>query len=133
MTVAGAGGVVFDGSGNVLLLRHRNGTWVFPKGHIEEEEAPLTTALREIREEAGLEAHCSDPNTTFTTEYVNAHGERRRITWFLMEARSGTFRKSEDLFPEGGFREPAEALNLLTFPQDRELLQEILGHQGRAP
>src|SRR5680860_767344 len=29
----GAGGVVFDDRGRVLVLRHAGGNWVFPKGH----------------------------------------------------------------------------------------------------
>ena len=35
----GAGGVVFNSKGEVLLLRDRMGFWVFPKGHPEEGEA----------------------------------------------------------------------------------------------
>jgi 8-oxo-dGTP pyrophosphatase MutT (NUDIX family) len=33
--VEGAGGVVINDAGAVLLIRHLNGSWVFPKGHIE--------------------------------------------------------------------------------------------------
>lgn len=131
MTVPGAGGVVFDDSGNVLLLRHVNGPWVFPKGHIEEGEEPLQTALREVREEAGLEAACPDPAARFRTEYVNGRNEERRIDWFIMEAGSGTFRKSEDTFPDGGFMPPQEALRLLSFEEDRTLLSEVLEHRGQ--
>ena len=52
--VEGAGGVVFNGQGLVLLLGHRNGTWVFPKGHLDPGETELEAALREVEEEAGV-------------------------------------------------------------------------------
>jgi 8-oxo-dGTP pyrophosphatase MutT (NUDIX family) len=41
----GAGGVVFRPDGAVLLLRHQEGTWVFPKGHIEQLTPPPTGCL----------------------------------------------------------------------------------------
>ena len=40
----------------ILLIRHKNGGhWAFPKGHVEKKETEEDTALREIREETGLE------------------------------------------------------------------------------
>lgn len=40
-----------------LLLHHRKlGIWVPPGGHIEPNELPHVAALREVREETGLEA-----------------------------------------------------------------------------
>lgn len=49
------GYVVRDGK--TLLLRHKKlGLWLPPGGHIDENELPCDAALREIREETGLEA-----------------------------------------------------------------------------
>jgi len=43
--------------GRVLFLEHKKlGTWLPPGGHIEKNELPHETALREIAEETGLEA-----------------------------------------------------------------------------
>lgn len=58
-----AGGVVFrvataaDGSAGAhfLLIRDSYRNWGFPKGHLEDGEAPATAALREVREETGLD------------------------------------------------------------------------------
>jgi len=128
--VRGAGGVVFNGDGNVLLIRHLSGSWVFPKGHIEPGEAPLDTALREIEEEAGVRALCDDAEETFTTSYHNLRGELRRITWFRMrtEAREPVLR--ERLFPDGAFVPPREALERLSFHEDRNLLERLLTAHG---
>ena len=52
-----AGGVVFrmdDGRPLVLLIRDSYQNWGFPKGHIEDGEAPEAAALREVSEETGL-------------------------------------------------------------------------------
>ena len=126
MTVAGAGGVVFDEEGRVLLLRRLGGSWVFPKGHIDPGEDALQTAVREIAEEAGVHVVVNDPETQFQTHYVNDRGEERTITWFIADAKEQAFQPSESLFPEGGFKPVEEALELLTWPEDRKLLEEVL-------
>lgn len=55
-----AGGVVYqerEGEMWVALVATREGeVWGLPKGLMEKGETPLQTALREVREEAGLEA-----------------------------------------------------------------------------
>ena len=37
-----------------LLVKHTKGHWAFAKGHVEENETEEETALREIKEETGL-------------------------------------------------------------------------------
>ncbi len=53
-----AGGVVYrvhDGEPMFLLIRDSYQNWGFPKGHLETDEPPAAAALREVREETGLD------------------------------------------------------------------------------
>lgn len=54
-----AGGVVYRRAGGVayfLLIRDPYENWGLPKGHVERGEVAEETALREVREETGIDA-----------------------------------------------------------------------------
>ncbi len=58
--VVSAGGIVVRDAFNsreILLVRMARGSWSFPKGRVERGETPEAAAEREVREEAGVDAH----------------------------------------------------------------------------
>lgn len=124
--VEGAGGVVVNQAGLVLMIRHKNGTWVFPKGHVEPGESKAEAAVREVEEEAGVEASLIDPRQTWQTQYVNPRREGRRITWYLLRTEAVETVMREAIFPTGGFFPPDDALRMLAFDEDRQLLRHVL-------
>jgi 8-oxo-dGTP pyrophosphatase MutT (NUDIX family) len=82
-----AGGVVVrrdEGGAKFLLVtaRRQPGQWVFPKGHIEPGETPEQAAIREVQEEAGVEARIGPP--IGATEYKTARGVIR-AQFYLMD------------------------------------------------
>jgi bis(5'-nucleosidyl)-tetraphosphatase len=40
---------------SILIVQHRSGAWLFPKGKAEDNESPHETASRELKEETGLD------------------------------------------------------------------------------
>lgn len=90
---------------------------MLPKGHIEPGETAEEAAVREVREESGVEASIIEPLGDMT---LSVGSERQRIRFFLMEAGGGEG-------PAEGRRvlwlRPAEASGQLSFPESRELLR----------
>ncbi|HGY08890.1 MAG TPA: NUDIX hydrolase [Oceanithermus profundus] len=120
--VPGAGGLVFNARGEVLLIRDKNGYWVFPKGHVEAGETPQETATREVREETGVRAEVDFE--IGTTRYTNDRGVMREVRWYRMRGEGPI--ALEPGLTGAGFFEPAEARARLAFPEDVRLLDEAL-------
>jgi 8-oxo-dGTP pyrophosphatase MutT (NUDIX family) len=116
-----AGAVVYrrgDDGFRVLLVRARKNPtdWIFPKGHIEDDETAAEAAVREAEEEAGVTGRVVAalwPALTF-----ESGGRQLRVQYFLIEF-TGTLESKEQReiawLPPSGAREqlthaPAQAL-----------------------
>ncbi|MFC7677752.1 NUDIX hydrolase [Paenibacillus sp. GCM10028914] len=53
--IVATGGFVEDGQGNVLLVKTRDGGWVYPGGQVEVGENLIDGLIREIKEESGID------------------------------------------------------------------------------
>ncbi len=67
-------GVLRDGAGRVLLTerlpgKHLAGTWEFPGGKCEVDEAPHDALVRDLHEELGIAIEASDPILSLTHAY----------------------------------------------------------------
>ena len=65
--------VFYEENGKVyfLVLQQVQGHWSFPKGHAEEGESKLETALRELKEETGIDkVELISNNVMINEEYV---------------------------------------------------------------
>jgi 8-oxo-dGTP pyrophosphatase MutT (NUDIX family) len=119
-----AGGIVFrrQRAGlSILLVRAKRdpSKWIFPKGHIEPGESPRQTAVRETREEAGVDGRA-----------IGAIGEPEEFEWDDQVFRVQYFviRMISETSQTDG-REKAwfpfdEAMDRVSFRSARKLLRE---------
>ena len=120
--IVGAGGVVFDPNGRVLLIAYpesRSGGWSFPKGHIDPGETPEVAAVREVLEEGGV--HAQIVGSLEPTKYVNPRGVSREIFWFAM--RTSDLQVTPEPGFQAGFFSPEKAMKLLSHAENRNLLE----------
>lgn len=120
-----AGGVVFF-EDKVFLLRNEKDEWVLPKGVIRNGDLSYEVALRRVKEEAGVTAQIISTagNTNYEFFSVTRHKPVcNKITWYIMKSLNGQYKvNKEENFTDGGFYDIDEALSMITYSQDKALV-----------
>jgi len=107
----------------LLVYRSDRNDWTFPKGKIDPGETLRRCALREVREETGIECRTLDYAGVVT--YRSGRRQRKAVAYWLMRIESGTFEPNDEVDAIGWF-DPLSARAALTYSRDRELLDRIL-------
>ena len=105
-----------------------------PKGTIDEGEKPAQTAVREVREETGLEAQLISKLADIKYYYVRNWGDHARVfkivSFYLLQYRSG---RLGDISPDMRIEVQRaywlplqEAPSGLSYPGEREVAQRAL-------
>ena len=126
-----AGGVVYREENDELLFalcgRKRTGTWNLPKGTPDAGETIAQTALREVREETGLEVQIEGElgaiEYWFTREQQTFH---KRVHFFLMGERGGSVDDHDPEFDVVEWFSGAQALRSLTFETESNVLRRAI-------
>ena len=97
-----AGGIVFrEDNGQVVVLVTQSSAhdgWIFPKGHLEHGETSSDAALREVKEETGVDARILERVGTISYGFrVRGRQIAKTALFYLMEYVGG---KTSDESPE---------------------------------
>jgi ADP-ribose pyrophosphatase YjhB (NUDIX family) len=121
-----AGGVVFL-KDKVFVLQNEKGEWVLPKGVIKNGELASDVAITRVKAEAGVDAKIIAPAGETRYEFFSVSRRApisNRIDWFIMEAENETFAiNKEEGFMDGGFYSIDEAIERITYSQDKSLVR----------
>lgn len=122
------GGLVWrsgaEGPELVLVRRRRYGDeWSLPKGKLDPGESWEEAALREVREETGIEAEVS----SFAGGQVyQVKGAPKVVLYWHMRWQRDTGQPDPDEVTALRWTSPQDALEALTYPTERELLRTAL-------
>ena len=128
-----AGGVAFRRARTrvevVLICVGARRRWQLPKGIVDEGESPELTAVREVREEGGIDAELVAPLETVEYWYQALdRGERVRfhkfVHFFLLEYRGGDPADHDHEVIEARWVPLADAGGMLAFPNERAVLRK---------
>ncbi len=130
-----AGGVAYretDGRIEIaIILTNPERRWQLPKGMIDAGETTEQAALREVREEAGVETDLIGPLEK--TEYwfsADRDGTRTRfhkfVHWFLMRYRSGNVEDHDHEVFEARWAAVEDALEMLVFKNERDVVTKAV-------
>ena len=84
--IEAAGGLVFNDNNKILLI-FRNGKWDLPKGKLEKGEQIEECAIREVKEECGINELQIEKKLIETYHTYNLNGIKilKKTYWFLMK------------------------------------------------
>ncbi|MFL5768601.1 MAG: NUDIX hydrolase [Chloroflexota bacterium] len=126
-TATSAGGIVVrykDDSPQLVVGSRRRDrdivTWTLPKGTPDPGETREETALREVREETGLDVRIRRPLDSIEYWFVQGGARiHKTVHYFLMEPTGGDLGRHDHEFESVRWVGFAEAQSLLTFETER--------------
>ena len=122
MIVRAAGGVVYRDGRLLLVHRPKYDDWTFPKGKADEGETDEECALREVKEETGLD--CTLEREVASSSYTDSHGRPKHVRYWLMHPERGGFEPTAEV-DEIAWLDPVEAAERLSYDRDREVLRSL--------
>lgn len=132
-----AGGVVYRIAGTsgpevALVKVGPKGRWQLPKGIVDDGEAPEETAIREVREEAGVDARLVAPIEVIEYWYVgnDRGGDRVRfhkfVHFFLLEYLEGDVADHDFEVEEARWIALEDAADKLAFESERKTMRRAI-------
>ncbi len=118
------GAVIFDGD-KILVIQQVKGHWGFPKGHVEEGETEVQTAVREIKEETNLDVEI-DESKRFVERYSPEEGVEKDVVFFVAQKTGGEIKVQEEEVKDTKWLLPQDAMEILTYESSKRILQNVL-------
>jgi len=112
-----------------VIVKHKQGHWGLPKGTPDPGEGPLKTALRELKEETGIEEVELVKDISFKERYHFSQAGRnfsKEVIYYLgwVKDRPKEAVPFDDIVEIKWLPLPA-ARKSLTYPEAREILRQI--------
>ncbi len=127
-----AGGVVVRDGQAIVIVPTRRGAQgqkvlALPKGHVDPGETPDRTALREVREETGVDAELVE-KLGEVRYFYQRDGKRifKRVTFYLFAYLAGSLEDHDDEVEEARWMPLAEAVEALSYDGEREMAERAL-------
>ena len=137
-----AGGVAYRVGGGrteiVIVCVGPRRRWQLPKGIVDPGETPEVTAVREVREEGGVDAELVAPLETVEYWYVgDARGRRvrfhKRVHFFLLRFAGGSVADHDREVLEARWVSLDDAVAMLAFASERKVVERARERIGAPP
>lgn len=122
-------GVIVFYNDKVLLIKHNLGHIGFPKGHVEGMETEEETAIREVKEETNCDVEII-PGFREIITYSPKKNIAKDVIFFIGKPLNKELSPQLAEVQKVDFVNYKEALNLLTYQDEKDLLKKALQYKN---
>ena len=122
-------GAVIVNDGKVLVIQQEEGHWAFPKGHVEGSETEVETAVREIKEETGLDVEIND-SFRYVERYSPKENVEKDVVFFVAKVIGGDICPQEGEVKQIEWLSIEEAMEILTYDSSKRVLSNVVRDLG---
>lgn len=122
-------GTIVINDNKVLVIQQKQGFWGFPKGHMEQGENEIETAIRETKEETNLDVIIEDKTRFCLTYVIEDKNIHKEVVYFVAKVDGKVDIKPQIEEINGiVWIEIAKVEDILTFDNLKELWKVVLNH-----
>ena len=118
------GAIVVDDE-KVLLVKHNAGHWDFPKGHVEEGETEIETAIREVKEETNIDIKIEKENK-YISEYSPKENVMKTVIYFIGEKVGGEDKPQIEEVSDVEWLDVNKAVERITHQRSKEIMMKVI-------
>ncbi len=118
------GAIVVDDE-KVLLVKHNAGHWDFPKGHVEEGETEIETAIREVKEETNIDIKIEKENR-YISEYSPKENVMKTVIYFIGEKVGGEDKPQIEEVSDVEWLDVNKAIERITHQRSKEIMMQVI-------
>ncbi|MBR6690074.1 MAG: NUDIX domain-containing protein [Bacilli bacterium] len=111
-----------------LLVYQHNGHYSFPKGHVEENETEIETALREIKEETNLDVEIDSSFRHQITYFIESKNVIKDAVYFVATPKTNDLKPQEGEISECGWYSYEDTLEKLEFDNIKEVFENAYNY-----
>lgn len=114
----------------VLMIKQKQGFYGFPKGHIEEKETEIETAIRETKEETDIDV-IIDSQMRFTMQYIINQNILKEVVYFIARPLNKKIVIQESELLDAFWIDINKVEELLTYENLKELWRKVLAKMDK--
>ena len=108
-----------------LIIKMLNGNWGFPKGHTEDQETDIQTAIREVTEETGINIEILD-GFKKSIKYIPFPEVLKEVIFFIGITEEEKVTIDKDEIEDYMWCSYEEALKMITYKPQRDIMESSL-------
>ena len=108
-----------------LIIKMLNGNWGFPKGHTEDQETDIQTAIREVTEETGINIEILD-GFKKSIKYIPFPEVLKEVIFFIGITEEEKITIDKDEIEDYMWCSYEEALKMITYKPQRDVMESSL-------